>query len=207
VLDESDSGLVLDRLGIPRAPCVAVDMDGTVPPLPFGYPVAVKVLSREVTHKSDVGGVALGIADPAALGAAIAAIRARLPFARRVLVQPMISGIGEALIGYRLDPDAGAVVMLAAGGIFAEIYRDRSLRLAPVDVETAHDMIGEVRAFKALAGYRGRPQGDLAALARAVAAVSQLAADPSVIEAEANPVIVRAPGEGIVAVDAVVRLR
>lgn len=206
-LDEWDSGLLFDHLGIPRAPCVAFGMDDAMPALPFGYPVAVKVLSRDITHKSDAGGVALGIADHGALQAAVAALRARLPDAKRVLVQPMIAGIGEALIGYRIDPDVGPLVLVAAGGIFAELYRDRSLRLAPVDLATAHDMIGEVKAFKALAGFRGRPEGDLAALAEAIVALSQLAADPSVIEAEANPVIVRPRGAGVVAVDAVVRLR
>ena len=97
--------------------------------------------------------------------------------------------------------------MLAAGGIYTEIYRDRSLRLAPVDLETAGEMIAEVRALKVLSGYRGKPAGDIAALAQAVAALSRLAADPAVIEAEVNPLIVRPQGHGVVAVDAVVRMR
>jgi acetate---CoA ligase (ADP-forming) len=195
---------VLDRLGVPHAPSVALDIGAPPPALPFAYPVVVKVLAAELSHKSDVGGVALGIADAPALTAAMAAMRARLPDARRVLVQPRILGVGEVLIGYRVDPDAGPLVMLAAGGIFTEIYRDRSLRLAPVDGPTARDMIAEVRGLKALMGYRGRSVGDLAALERAVVALSQLAADATVIEAEVNPLIVRA--DGVVAVDAVVRL-
>jgi succinyl-CoA synthetase beta subunit len=164
----------------------------------------MKVLSAEITHKSDVGGVALGIGDAPALSAAMTAMRARLPQAKRVLVQPMISGIGEVLVGYRVDPDAGPLVMLAVGGIFTEIYRDRSLRLAPVDLATAREMIAEVRGLKVLVGYRGKPAGDLDALAQAVVALSQLAVDPTVIEAEVNPLIVH--GDGVVAVDAVVRL-
>jgi acetate---CoA ligase (ADP-forming) len=95
-------------------------------------------------------------------------------------------------------------VMLAAGGIYTEIYRDRSLRLAPVDLTTAREMIAEVRGLKALAGYRGKPAGDLDAVARAVVALSQLANDPTVREAEVNPLLVRA--DGVIAVDAVVRL-
>jgi acetate---CoA ligase (ADP-forming) len=203
-LDELEAYGVLDRLGVPRAPSVALHINDAPPSLPFAYPVAVKVLSAEISHKSDVGGVALGIADAEALAAAIAAMRAKLPRAERVLVQPMISGVGEVLIGYRVDPDAGPLVMLAAGGIYTEIYRDRSLRLAPVDLATAHEMIAEVRGLKVLTGYRGKPAGDLASLARAVVALSQLAADPTVREAEVNPLIVRA--DGVVAVDAVVRL-
>jgi acetate---CoA ligase (ADP-forming) len=204
LLDELQAYGVLDRLGVPRAPSVALDMDAPPPVLPFAYPVVAKVLAAEISHKSDVGGVVLGIADAASLAAAIAAMRTRLPQARRVLVQPMIPGVGEVLIGYRVDPDAGPLVMLAAGGIYTEIYRDRSLRLAPVDLATAREMITEVRGLKALMGYRGKPAGDLTALADAVVALSQLAADPTVIEAEVNPLIVRT--DGVVAVDAVVRL-
>ncbi len=204
LLDELDAYGVLDRIGVPRAPSVALDIAAAPPALPFGYPVVVKVLSAEISHKSDVGGVALGITDAAALADAMTAMHARLPQAARVLVQPMMPGVGEVLIGYRIDPDAGPLVMLAAGGIYTEIYRDRSLRLAPVDLAIAREMIAEVRGLKALTGYRGKPAGDLAALAQAVVALSQLAVDPTVLEAEVNPLIVRA--DGVVAVDAVVRL-
>jgi acetate---CoA ligase (ADP-forming) len=203
-LDELEAYGLFDRVGVPRAPSIALDIDAEVPPLPFAYPVAAKVLSAEITHKSDVGGVALGLVDAAALAAAMAATRARLPQARRVLVQPMIAGLGEVLIGYRVDPDAGPMIMLAAGGIYTEIYRDRSLRLAPVDLATAGEMIAEVRGLKALAGYRGKPAGDLDAVAHAVVALSRLADDPTVREAEINPLLVRA--DGVVAIDAVVRL-
>jgi acyl-CoA synthetase (NDP forming) len=207
-LDELDAYALLARLGVPHAPSLPLDVSvAQIPALPFGYPVALKVLSSEITHKSDVGGVTLGIADAPALLAAIAAMRARLPQARRVLVQPMTGGIGEVLVGYRVDPDVGPLVMLAAGGIYTEIYRDRSLRLAPVDLDTAQEMIAEVRGLKALTGYRGKPEGDIAALAQAVSALSRLAADPAVVEAEINPLIVRPRGEGVVAVDAVVRMR
>jgi acetate---CoA ligase (ADP-forming) len=207
-LNELEAYALLDRLGIARAPSIALDANIARPPeLPFGYPVALKILSSAVTHKSDVGGVALGIADAQALLAAIAAMRARLPQTQRVLVQPMIAGIGEVLIGYRVDPDVGPMVLVAAGGIYTEIYRDRSLRLAPVEVETARDMIAEVRGLRPLSGLRGKPAGDIEALAQAIAALSRLAAEPAVMEAEINPLIVRPRGAGVVAVDAVVRAR
>jgi succinyl-CoA synthetase beta subunit len=119
----------------------------------------------------------------------------------------MIAGVGEALIGYRVDRDVGPLVLVAAGGIYTEIYRDRSPRLAPVDTETAVEMIAEVRGLKLLTGYRGKPAGDIAALAQAIAALSRLAVDPAVVEAEVNPLIVRPQGEGVVAVDAVVRIK
>jgi acyl-CoA synthetase (NDP forming) len=213
ILDELASSALLDRLGIARAPAVALDANIThAPGLPFPYPVAVKILSAEITHKTDIGGVALGVADGAALLIEIQKIRAnvleRMPAGRfdRVLVQPMMSGIGEVLIGYRVDRDVGPLIMVAAGGVLAEIERDRSLRLAPVDLATAREMIAQVRGLIALAGYRGKPNGDLEALAQAIVALSRLADDACVAEAEINPLIVRAAGEGVIAVDALVKL-
>jgi hypothetical protein len=96
--------------------------------------------------------------------------------------------------------------MVAIGGVMTEIARDRSLRLAPVDGATAREMLGELRGLPLLAGYRGRPAGDLAALAEAIVALSRLVDDPTVVEAEINPLIVRPAGEGVVAVDALVKL-
>jgi len=213
ILDELAAGALLDRLGIARAPSVALEVGiARVPSLPFAYPVAVKVLCAEIAHKTDVGGVALGVADGDALLAAIrkiaAAVAERTPGARvtRVLVQPMVSGLGEVLLGYRVDRDVGALIMVAAGGVLTEIARDRSLRLAPIDLATAREMIAEVRSLTALAGYRGRPAGDLDALAHAIVALSRLADDASIAEAEINPLIVRPAGEGVVAVDALVKL-
>jgi acetate---CoA ligase (ADP-forming) len=206
LLDEAEAGALIDRLGIPRAPAVALDADiARAPALPFSYPVAAKVLSAAIAHKTDVGGVALNVPDGEALLAVIARMREAIGI-DRVLVQPMVSGIGEALVGYRVDPDVGPLVMVAAGGVHTEIYRDRSLRLAPVDLAEAHQMIGEVRMFRMLAGYRGKPAGDREALAQAIVALSQLARvdDPVVAEAEINPLIVQA--DGVVAVDALVKL-
>jgi acyl-CoA synthetase (NDP forming) len=215
LLDETEAYNLLDRLGIPSAPALALDADVTqVPVLPFHYPVAVKALSAEIAHKADVGGVILDVADGDALLAAIRqiceAVNQRRPGTRleRVLVQPMVSGLDEVLVGYRVDADVGPLVMVAAGGVLTEIYRDRSLRLAPVDLDTAHDMMAEMRGLAPLAGYRGKPKGDLDALARAIVALSRLAAmdHPNVMEAEINPLIVRPAGQGVVAVDALVKL-
>jgi acetate---CoA ligase (ADP-forming) len=97
--------------------------------------------------------------------------------------------------------------MLAAGGVHTEIYRDRALRLAPVDLAEARAMIGEVRAMRMLQGFRGKPAGDIDALAQAIVALSQLATMSDVTEAEINPLIVRPHGEGVIAVDALVRIR
>jgi succinyl-CoA synthetase beta subunit len=213
LLDELAAYAFLDRLGIAHAAAVALTAaTERVPPLPFPFPVAVKALSADLVHKTDAGGVVLGVADADALLAAIRRIRTALAAARsdvrvdRVLVAQMAVGIGEALIGYRVDGDTGPLVMVAVGGIDTEIHRDRSLRLAPVDLVTAREMIGQVRGLQGMMGFRGRPKGDLDALARAIVALSQLASDERVLDAEVNPLIVRAEGHGVVAVDALVRL-
>ena len=209
LLDEMEAYALLDRLGVPRAASVAIEVNITAAPtLPFAYPVAVKLLSAEIAHKSDVGGVVLNVRDGDGLLAAIKTIRGNVPTAARVLVQPMAFGIGEVLIGYRVDADVGPLVMLAAGGILAEIHRDRALRPAPIDLDDAREMIGEVKALKAFAGYRGKPAGDLDALARALVSLSQLAVmeGPAVAEAEVNPLMVLPKGQGVLAVDALVKL-
>jgi acyl-CoA synthetase (NDP forming) len=213
VLDELAAGTLLDRLGIARAPAVSLDTAiAQAPALPFPYPVAVKVLSADIAHKTDVGGVVLGVTSGADLVASIHKIAANVADRRagtkveRVLVQPMLTGLGEALVGYRVDRDVGPLVMVAAGGVLTEITRDRSLRIAPVDLDTAREMVAEVRSLVPLSGYRGKPKGDLDALAQAIVTLSRLADDPTIAEAEVNPLIVRPAGEGVVAVDALVKL-
>jgi acyl-CoA synthetase (NDP forming) len=211
VLDELQAYALLGRLGIPHVAAVALDTTiAQAPTLPFPYPIAVKVLSADIPHKTEAGGIALNVPDGDMLIAAVKSmqetVRERTGIAPdRVLVAPMMSGIGEALIGYRVDREVGPLIMVAAGGVYTEIYRDRSLRLAPVDLATAYAMIGEVKAFAILRGFRGKPPVDLAALAQAVVALSRLAVqnDPAVSEAEINPLIVRA--DGVVAVDALIR--
>jgi acyl-CoA synthetase (NDP forming) len=168
------------------------------------YPVALKILSAEVAHKSDVGGVVLGIASAEEFAQKARELSGR---SSALLVQKMASGLGEAIVGYRDDPVVGPLVLVGAGGILAELYNDAVVRLAPVDEAEALEMIGRVKGLALLRGYRGRPRGDLAALAQAVAAMSRLAllAGRPVREAEANPVIVQE--RGAVAVDGLVVLK
>lgn len=132
-IDEQEAYVLCDRLGLPRAPTTVLMTGEAIPTLAFGYPVVAKVLSRDIAHKSDVGGVVLGIDDAQALAVAVERIRqgvaAHRPDAHmsRILVQPMEKGIGEALIGYRVDPQVGPVVVVAAGGVTTEIYKDRAI--------------------------------------------------------------------------------
>ncbi|ASK35610.1 6-carboxyhexanoate--CoA ligase [Alcanivorax sp. N3-2A] len=212
-LDEAQAYALFQQAGVPHAPFAVLDPDQPVPALAFDYPVVAKVLDKDIGHKSDVGGVLLNIADADALAAAMAAIRDAVQGClagtrvSRILVQPMRRGLGEVLVGFRRDPQVGPLVMLAAGGVLTEIYRDRALRLAPVTLEAAREMVGEVRALQALAGFRGQAKGDLEAVAEAVVAVSRLAVldDANVLEAEINPLMVFAEGEGVLAVDALIQ--
>jgi acyl-CoA synthetase (NDP forming) len=213
-LDELAAYTLLARHGIPHAPAVAVAIDANSCELPFAYPVAVKLLSEEIAHKTEVGGVVLNVADATQLEAAIRkiadSVRAHRPDAdvSQVLVQPMTSGLGEMLLGYRVDPEAGPLVLLAAGGIYTEIYRDRSIRLAPVTLDSAREMISELAITRVFQGFRNKPHGDLEALAQAIVAMSQLALDEDVVvlDAEINPLIINPVGQGVVAVDALVAL-
>ena len=213
-LNEHASLLLFETLGIPATPRVVIPpAAAAIEPPPFAFPVAAKVLSADITHKSDVGGVVLGIASVERLKTVsrdlLAAISAAHPQARidGVLVQPMETGVGELILGYRLDPQVGPVVMVGMGGTLAEIYQDRALRLAPISPSVAAEMLAEVKGIAALEGFRGRPAGDLEAAANALARLSFLAAlpGPPILEAEINPLIVRAAGAGVVAVDGVVR--
>jgi succinyl-CoA synthetase beta subunit len=110
-------------------------------------------------------------------------------------------------VGYRRDASVGPVVVVAAGGVMTEVYRDRSVRLAPVTLPEATAMIGELRYRAVLAGFRGRPRGDVTALAETLVAVSRLAAREEVLACEINPLIVGQEGAGVHAVDAVAVVR
>ncbi len=201
-LTELQALTLFASLGVPVVESATVRAPDYAHSLP--YPVALKILSAEVAHKSEVGGVILGIATRQEFEGKT---RALAPKGEPLLVQRMQAGLAEAIIGYRDDPVVGPVVMVGAGGILAELYNDVVLRLAPVDAAGAHEMIAAVKGFAVLRGYRGLPRGDLDALARSIVAFSRLAllAGRPVREAEANPVMVR--DNGVVAVDALVVLK
>ena len=144
-----------------------------------------------------------------AIGAIRTNVAERTPGApvARVLVQPMVAGLGEVLLGYRVDRDVGPLVMLAAGGVLTEIERDRSLRLAPVDLagRARHDCRGTRRSTRSPATVAS-PRAISRRWRTPSSRLSRLAEDAVVAEAEINPLIVRPAGEGVVAVDALVRL-
>ena len=207
--DEAASLAAFSALGIPVAKH-AVIAAGEIPN-GLAYPVAVKALSAQLPHKTEAGAVILGIASATDLDAAIAAIKSNVAVAKpglsldRFLVEEMVRGVGEVLIGFRQDPQVGPIVVLAPGGILAEVYGDSAIRVAPIDKATALDMIDEVKGLAPLRGYRNLPKGDIGALADALIALSMLAlAEVPPVDAEINPLIVGAEGDGVTAVDGLV---
>ena len=205
-LNEQEACRVFDALGVTAAASETIKTPEQAVKLEF--PVVAKILSPDIAHKTDAGGVVVNIANSDDLKRAAAAIlqrvRVKHPDARLngVLVQRMEKGLAEIILGYKHDPQVGPVVVLGVGGVLAEIYRDFAVRLAPVTEDEAARMIEQVKGLAVIRGYRGLPRGDTAALARAVAAFSQLAhVEPRVAEAEINPLLVRAEGQGVVAVD------
>ncbi len=178
----------------------------------LGFPVALKIASPHIAHKSDAGGVALDLDSPEVVIEAFAAVtgnaRSAHPAARLdgVLVSPMVRGGIEMILGVQHDPTFGPVVMCGLGGIFVETLEDVSFRAAPFDAAEAHRMLRELQGFPLLSGTRGRPPGDVDALADALAALSRFAAahDGRLASAELNPVMVRPSGQGVVALDALI---
>jgi acyl-CoA synthetase (NDP forming) len=207
-LNEYDACKVFAALGVDVASTAVIKSPDDAANV--AYPVVAKILSPDIAHKTDAGGVALNIADAAALKAAARDILDRVgkkhPHAKLngILVQKMEKGLAEIILGFKRDPQVGAVVVLGIGGVLAEIYKDFAARLAPVSVEDAAKMIDQVKGLAIIRGYRGMPKGDCAALAQTVSAFSQLAYIDSIAEAEINPLIVKKENEGVVAVDGLV---
>jgi len=185
---------LFSQLGVPVAPWAMAQAPEFRHSIP--YPVAVKRLGE---HKTESGGVLLGVKDHGDLQKKAASLNAE-----RVLIQKMESGLAEAIVGYRDDPVVGPIVVVGAGGVLAEVYRDTAVRMAPVSEGEAEEMITRVKGFAAIRGYRNLPRGDVRALAKTVAAVSRLALAKGrpVLEAEINPLLVKA--RGVVALDALV---
>ena len=208
-LNESDSCQLFAALGIKVAESRVLTQAADCADM--AGPVAVKILSADIPHKTDVGIVRLNVPVAGVRREAermLEDARTKFPAARidGVLVQRMEHGIAEVIVGYRRDPEVGPVVLLGAGGTAAELRRSFCVRIAPVTVEQAEAMIDEVRDLAVLRGYRNLPRADCAALANAIRALSLLALldARSVSEAEINPLIVKAEGQGVVAVDGLV---
>lgn len=179
----------------------------------LGFPVVLKIVSEDIAHKTEAGGVALNLADAAAVAAAYDRIMdnvaERAPTARidGILVAPMATGgVGELIMGISRDPVFGPVAMVGIGGIYAEVLKDVAVQTAPVTLAEAEAMIRGLNLFPILDGARGQPRGDIAAAAQALVNLSDFACRHAgdVAEIDLNPVLVRPAGQGVVALDALI---
>lgn len=181
----------------------------------IGFPVALKVISPDIHHKTDIGGVLLDLKEEQQVEEGFRQLelhtRDKVPNAliEGILVQKMVRGIIELIVGTSYDSQLGPAVVFGLGGIYAEIIRDVSLRVLPIRPSDAWDMIGEIRGSELLQGARGRPKADLRAVVESLLKVSQLALDfkDEFESVELNPLVCLPEGEGAVAVDVLMRPR
>jgi acetyltransferase len=175
----------------------------------IGYPVVMKIMSPQISHKSDVGGVRVNLKNKKDVENAFFDITTRIrnlmPSAQiyGVLIQEMVYGGKEVIMGISKDVQFGHMVMFGLGGIYVEVLKDIAFRVTPLSTEDAHEMIREIRSFPLLRGVRGEAEADIEAIQRSLLQLSHLAADfPQIIEADINPLLVRKNGEGVIAIDA-----
>ncbi|MDE3117511.1 MAG: GNAT family N-acetyltransferase [Nitrospirota bacterium] len=178
-----------------------------------GFPVAVKLASRTVVHKTEVGGVVLNLQDVDAVRRAFAQIRDRLALDNRleamdgVIVQPMVSGGVELMVGVTHDPLFGPLIAFGLGGIHVEILRDVCFRITPLTDRDASEMVRSIRGYRLLEGYRGHPPADLEAIEEVLLRVSRLVEEiPEITEVDLNPLFALPPGQGCLIVDARIKV-
>jgi len=209
VLTEIESKQVLEEAGIPTttARLAKTAEEAVNAAKESGYPAVLKVVSPDVTHKSDVGGVRLGLDSPEAVTAAFAeiveAVKKRQPDARieGVAVQKMARPGIEVIIGMSKDPQFGPVLMFGLGGILVEVLKDVAFRIVPLEPRDARQMVREIKGFPVLQGFRGQEPADLEALEKLILKVSAFVeAHPEIEELDLNPVFAYA--DGAIAVDA-----
>jgi len=215
--DEHEGKQWLAGFGVPTGDgrTAATPADAAAAAEALGYPVALKVLSPDIAHKTEIGGVRLGLRNAADVGQAAAEVLANAarhaPQAevRGVLVEKMAAGVCELIVGVTVDPVFGPAMTVGLGGIFTEVFQDVSHRLLPVDERMAREMLSGLRGYRLMTGLRGKPAADIDAAARAIAAVSDaaLAMGERLAELEINPLLVREAGQGAVALDALVLSR
>lgn len=214
-LNEHDTKALLAQYGVPSLPEeVCSDAEAAVRAAGrLGWPVALKILSADIAHKTEAGGVKLNIRDAPSLRLAcadvLASAQAYNPAARidGLLVQPMASGgVAELIAGVTHDPVFGPALTVGLGGVLTELYRDASHRLLPVDTAMVGDMLRSLKAWPLLDGFRGRPIADVDAACAGIAALSDAATalGKQALALEINPLQVRAAGQGAVALDALV---
>lgn len=193
-------GLPVTRFRLAKTPDEAVEAAREI-----GFPVVLKVVSPQVVHKSDVGGVFLNLKNEndvrAAYDEIIRNVKSKVHSAEilGIIVQEMVPPSTEVIIGVIKDPQFGHTIMFGLGGVFVELFEDVSFRVTPLTKEDAESMIKEVKAYKLLKGYRGRPPGDVKAVIDAILKVSYMVEEnPEIEQMDLNPIMVYQKGLKIV---------
>jgi len=214
-LNEAESKALFARFGVPvtREQTASDAAAAAAAARDMGGEVVLKILSRAIAHKSDLGGVRVGLTAeqiPDACAAMLQSLRAAgAPAPEGFLVQERIRGGVEMILGFHRDPQLGPVILLGSGGVAAELFGDTALRLLPITRTDAEAMVEELKAARLLRGFRGAPPADIAALVDTVLAFAAMAgaAGERLLEAEINPLFVLPAGQGAYAVDGLAVLR
>ncbi|MEX2419878.1 MAG: GNAT family N-acetyltransferase [Acidimicrobiia bacterium] len=209
-LEPAEADAVLRAYGIPTAVSrtVATREEAVAAAAEIGGPVVLKVIAPSVLHKSDVGGIALGVKGPKAVGEAFDRVTSVAEDASGALIQEFVPGGHEVIVGMTEDESFGPLIAFGLGGVFVELIGDVAFRIHPLTDVDAAEMITEVKSARLLEGYRGSEPGDIEALRETLLRVSALVEDlPEIAEMDLNPVKVLPPGEGVRVVDLRVRVR
>jgi acetyl coenzyme A synthetase (ADP forming)-like protein len=210
-LTESEIHEVLNAYGFlqPKSLLARTSEEAVAASKGIGYPVAMKIVSPQIIHKSDIGGVKINLNNKKDVENAFFEITTRvrniIPTAqiRGVMIQEMIKDGKEVIIGITNDAQFGHMIMFGLGGIYVEVLKDISFRITPLSKEDAHEMVREIKTFPLLRGVRGEAEADIEAIEKSLLILSQMALDfPQIIEADINPLMVKERGEGVVAIDA-----
>ena len=208
-LSEWASRELLEGSGVPLAEAVLATSaeEAADAVAKFRAPVAMKISAPDISHKTEIGGVALNVETPEAAETTYADLMSRAKGSKPdgVIVSPMITGGIECILGIQVDPVFGPAVMFGLGGVFAEVFEDVAFRLAPVGPDEARRMIEETKGFALLRGARGKPPADVNALVEAIVALSGFAARADGLASiDLNPFVVMSDGEGAVALDCLI---
>lgn len=209
-IGDSEAQAILDAYGIrtPLSRVLETPEAAAAYAREIGYPVVAKIASPDILHKSDVGGIMVGLENDEQVREAFPILVKRakehMPEATiwGIQIQEMVTNAREVIIGMNRDPQFGPLIMFGLGGIYVEVLRDVTFRVAPMTRQQAHAMVQEIRSYKLLTGVRGQAPSDLDAIIDAILRISQLVTDfPEIAELDINPLLVRDAGQGAVAVD------
>jgi len=215
-LTETEAKEILKAYGfnVPKMQLARTKEEAVMIAETIGFPVVLKIVSPDISHKTDVGGVILNLNTPKAVKEAFREIMLRVKQRQPnaliygISVQEMVQGAKEAIIGFTHDPQFGPLLMFGLGGIYVEVLKDVTFRIAPIDKRETLEMLREVKAYPLLRGMRGEPPADISALVNGILSLSQLALDfPEILEAEINPFLVKPANQGGIAVDARISIK